>query len=62
LICKEYGKYSRKFDSSCIVFCNSIDSARAIEHSLAKDGINTSSLHGDIPPKLRLSNYMKFKN
>ena len=62
LICKEYSKYSRKFDTSCIVFCNSIDSARAIEHALAKDGMSCSSLHGDIPQKLRFDNYMKFKH
>ena len=35
LICKEYRKYARKHNTSCIVFCNSVQSARAVEHTLA---------------------------
>ena len=64
LLMKEYRKYSRKNQhTSCIIFCNSVSSARAIEHALAADGKkNISSLHGEIPPKLRLQNYMAFKN
>ena len=62
LLCKEYRKYSRKNNTSCIVFCNSVSSARAIEHALSEDGMESTSLHGDIPPKLRLDNYMKFKH
>lgn len=61
LLCKEYRKYARKHDTSCIVFCNSVQSARAIEYALAADGMETCSLHGEIPPKLRMSNYLKFK-
>lgn len=44
-----------------IIFCNSVNSARAIEHSLANDGMDASSLHGEIPPKLRMANYLQFK-
>jgi superfamily II DNA/RNA helicase len=62
LLCKEYKKYSRLHDTSCIVFCNSVDSARAIEHSLSESGIMSCSLHSQIPPKLRLQNYLNFKN
>jgi superfamily II DNA/RNA helicase len=61
LICKEYRKYARKHDTSCIVFCNSVASARAIEHALAGAGMKSASLHGDIPPKKRLENYLRFK-
>jgi len=38
-----------------------VNSARAIEHSLAEQGIKSSSLHGEIPPKKRLENYLNFK-
>mmetsp|Transcript_7879 Transcript_7879/g.13205 ORF Transcript_7879/g.13205 Transcript_7879/m.13205 type:complete len:188 (+) Transcript_7879:816-1379(+) len=61
LLCKEYRKYARKHQTSCIVFCNSITSARAVEHTLAEAGMKSCSLHGDIPPRIRLNNYMKFK-
>jgi len=58
---KEFRKHSRKFKTSCIIFCNSVASARAIEHGLSEIGEKTSSLHGDIPPKLRETNFTKFK-
>ena len=61
MLCKEYRKYSRKNGTSLIVFCNSVNSARAIEHALANDGMEACSLHGEIPPKLRLVNYLRFK-
>ena len=28
---------------------------------MAEDGIKTCSLHGEIPPRLRVANYLKFK-
>lgn len=68
---KDYRKYARKHKTSCIVFCNSVQCARAIEHALASEGMTsnmksssyfkTSSLHGDIPPKLRMANYLRFR-
>lgn len=61
LLMKEYKTYARKHNTSCLIFCNSVQSARAIEHALAADGMQTCSLHGDIPPKLRMENYLKFK-
>ena len=61
LICKEYRKYARKHHTSCIVFCNSVASARAVEHALAAAGMKSSSLHGEIPPKKRFDNYLSFK-
>ena len=51
LLMKEFKRYARKHNSSCIVFCNSVQSARAIEHCLAEDGFRTASMHGDIPPR-----------
>ena len=61
LLLKEFRKYSRKNKTGAIIFCNSVNSARAIEHTLAESGMEACSLHGEIPPKLRLANYMKFK-
>jgi len=39
-----------------------VQSARAIEHALAEEGEKTASLHGEIPPKTRLSNFEKFRD
>ena len=61
LLMKEFKKYARKHNTSCIVFCNSVNSARAIEHALSEDGFKTASMHGDIPPRMRDRNYEKFK-
>ena len=61
LLVKEFKKYKRKHNTSAIVFCNSVHSARAIEHALSEQGIKTASMHGDIPPKLRERNFADFK-
>jgi superfamily II DNA/RNA helicase len=61
LLMKEFKKYARKHNTSCIVFCNSVNSARAIEHALSEDGFKTASMHGDIPPRMRDRNYERFK-
>ena len=39
-----------------------MQSARAIGHALAEEGMDTASLHGEIPPRLRIQNYLKFKS
>ncbi len=57
LLIKEFKKYARKHNTSAIVFCNSVQSARAIEHALAEEGLKTASMHGEIPPKLRERNF-----
>lgn len=61
LLVKEFRKYARKHNTSAIVFCNSVQAARAIEHALAEQGIKTASMHGDIPPRLREKNFDDFK-
>jgi len=43
------------------VFCNSVNSARAIEHALTESKMESCSLHGEIPPRMRAENYLKFK-
>lgn len=62
LLMKEFKRYARKHNSSCIVFCNSVQSARAIEYCLAEDGFKTASMHGDIPPRNRQRNYARFRS
>ena len=54
LLVKEFKKYANKNKTSCVIFCNSVQSARAIEHALSEDGHKSTCLHGDIPPKIRL--------
>ena len=61
LLMKEFTKYARKHNTSCIVFCNSVNSARAIEHALREEKIRTASMHGDIPPRIRERNFENFK-
>lgn len=39
---KEYRKYARKHKTSAIVFCNSVQCARAVEHALAEEGMTSS--------------------
>ena len=62
LLMKEYKRYTRKHNTSCIVFCNSVSSARAIEYNLAEQGFKTASLHGEIPPKYRDRNFRRFRD
>ena len=62
MLAKEFRAYAQKNQTSCIVFCNSVQSARAVEHALAEEGEKTASLHGDIPPKMRHNNFDKFKD
>ncbi|CAG9313022.1 unnamed protein product [Blepharisma stoltei] len=45
----------------CMVFCNTIQSARATEYTLTESGFKAVSLHGDIPPKKRNEFIEKFK-
>jgi len=61
LLMKEFKKYARKHNTSCIVFCNSVKSSRAVEHTLAEAGFKTASMHGDIPPRNRERNFERFK-
>lgn len=48
--------------SSCLVFCNSIQSARATDYFMNNNGFKVVSLHGDIPSKKRLENIEKFRD
>jgi superfamily II DNA/RNA helicase len=61
LLYKEFKKYKRKHNTSAIVFCNSVQSCRAIEHALSEQGVKTTSMHGDIPSKQREKNFDAFK-
>lgn len=45
-----------------LVFCNTIDSARATAHFLGEQGYTVASLHGAIPPKLRNQEYLLFSS
>lgn len=45
-----------------IIFCNTIDSARFVEHFLSESGYTTASVHGNIPPHRRQEEFQAFKN
>ena len=60
-----FGKVMQEVDSSlgsgsCVIFCNSIQSARATEHFINNLGYTAVSLHGDVPAKARIANIDKF--
>ena len=61
LLMKEFKKYARKHNTSTMVFCNSVMSARACEHALSEEGYKVTGVHGDIPPRGRERNFEKFK-
>ena len=61
MLVKEFRDYAKKNKTSCMIFCNSVKSARAIEHAVAEEGEKTASLHGEIPPRMRNNNFEKFK-
>ncbi len=62
LVLKEIQSFKKLETSSAIVFCNSVASARSTEHTIRSFGYKVSSLHGDIPPRMR-NNYIEdFKN
>lgn len=48
-------------DLGVMIFCNSINSARALEYSLIDFGFSTVSLHGEIPTKQRFANIQNFR-
>ncbi len=43
-----------------LVFCNTIPSCQSTLHTLAELGYTATSLHGDIPPMVRKTNYESF--
>ncbi len=61
MLVKEFRTHAAKNKTSCIIFCNSVQSSRAIEHALAEEGEKTACLHGEIPPRMRQRNFEKFK-
>lgn len=62
IILKEFKQFRKESGSSAIVFCNSIQSARATAHQISSYGFNVASLHGDIPPQMRQQYFDDFKN
>jgi superfamily II DNA/RNA helicase len=45
-----------------LVFCNSVAAVRAVDYYLRAEGIRCSSLHSDMPIRLRAESYQNFKN
>ncbi len=63
MLINELATKMKVLHSSTIIFCNSISSVRATEMHIATyfpDIIKTTTIHGDLPLKLRQSNFMSF--
>lgn len=62
MLLKEFRVFRKEANTSAIVFCNSIQSARSAEHKISELGFKVSSLHGDIPPRMRSQYFEDFKS
>ncbi|XP_054802476.1 DEAD-box ATP-dependent RNA helicase 39-like isoform X1 [Prosopis cineraria] len=45
-----------------MVFCNTLDSSRAVDHFLGENQISTVNYHGEVPAERRVENLKKFKS
>ncbi|XP_052202777.1 DEAD-box ATP-dependent RNA helicase 39 [Diospyros lotus] len=45
-----------------MVFCNTLNSSRAVDHFLSENQISTANYHGDVPAEKRVENLQKFKS
>ncbi|CAA7397227.1 unnamed protein product [Spirodela intermedia] len=45
-----------------MVFCNTLNSSRAVDHFLGENQIFTVNYHGEVPAEQRIENLKKFKN
>lgn len=45
-----------------IIFCNTMDSCRFVDHFLVESGYTTSCIHGDVPSARRDKEYAAFRN
>lgn len=63
LLTSELEKYQKvKNEFYFIVFCNSMSCVRAVTYYLKDNGFNCSSLHSDMPLRMRAETYENFKN
>ncbi|KAL6627301.1 hypothetical protein ACP70R_031027 [Stipagrostis hirtigluma subsp. patula] len=45
-----------------MVFCNTLNSSRAVDHFLTENNISTVNYHGEVPAEERVENLNKFRN
>ncbi|KAI9112678.1 hypothetical protein K1719_016344 [Acacia pycnantha] len=45
-----------------MVFCNTLNSSRAVDHFLSENQISTVNYHGEVPAEQRVENLQKFKS
>jgi len=50
----------REAGKRMMVFCNTVDSCRAVEYILRENNFSATSLHGDIPFETRTNNWTQF--
>ncbi|KFK32050.1 hypothetical protein AALP_AA6G193600 [Arabis alpina] len=47
--------------SKVMVFCNTLNSSRAVDHFLSENQISTVNYHGEVPAEQRIENLKKFR-
>ncbi|KAJ7969753.1 DEAD-box ATP-dependent RNA helicase [Quillaja saponaria] len=45
-----------------MVFCNTLNSSRAVDHFLSENNVSTVNYHGEVPAEQRVENLNKFKS
>ncbi|KAG2331597.1 hypothetical protein Bca52824_002777 [Brassica carinata] len=48
--------------SKVMVFCNTLNSSRAVDHYLSENQVSTVNYHGEVPAEQRVENLKKFKD
>lgn len=54
--------HQEKKDSRVMVFCNTVNSCRALEHAMREVGMDSLCYHGDVNSEERKVNLQKFKD
>ena len=54
-------KHAEKTKGGSIIFCNTVACCRALEYFMQKEGYPVVSLHGEMPNKMRIQNYERFR-
>lgn len=57
----ENKKYIEKTGGGTVIFCNTVACCRALDYYLQREGILAVSLHGEMPNKMRIQNYERFR-
>eukprot|EP01080_Neovahlkampfia_damariscottae_P010319 gene10319-2735_t len=57
---KEVEKLLKEDDQRTLIFCNTIQCCRAVEHYLNEKGFNVTNFHSNMPPELKEQEFQRF--